>query len=136
MADEHCQDSMNMTAESLRKGDDDIANISVSVDGNWQKRYGHKSLLGASFVISTENGQVLDCVIRCKSCQIYNHNPNASKEWKRKHKSVCKINHTTSVGAMEKEDIVEMFVNSTQERKLKYVEYVGDGDKNSFAAVH
>ena len=31
---------------------------------------------------------------------------------------------------MEKEAVVEMFVN----RKLKYVEYVGDGDTNSFAS--
>ena len=56
MADEHCQDGTNMAAESLRKRDDDKAEISVSVDGTWQKRYGHNSLLGASFIIPTENG--------------------------------------------------------------------------------
>ena len=49
-------------------------------------------------------------------------NPNAPEEWTRKHKSVCKINHTASSGAMEKEVVVEMIVNS--KRKLKYVEYV------------
>ena len=77
MADEHYQDSMDMVAEMLRKGDD-IAEISVSVDGTWKKRYGHNSLLGALFEISTENGEVLDYAIRCKSCQICNRNPNTS----------------------------------------------------------
>ena len=48
---------------------------------------------------------------------------------------MCKINHIDSSGAMEKEAIVEMFVNSIQRRTLKYVEYVGDGDTNSFAAL-
>ena len=105
VAEEHCQDSMNMAAENLRKGDK-LAEITVSVDGTWQKIYGHNSLLGASFVISIENGQVLDYVIRCKSCQICNRNPNASEEWKRKHKLLCKINHTNSSGAMEKEATV------------------------------
>ena len=36
---------------------------------------------------------------------------------------------------MEKDVAVEMFTNSIDRRKLKYIEYVGDGDTNSFGAV-
>ena len=52
-----------------------------------------------------------------------------------KHKAFCEINHTASSGAMEKDVTVEMFTNSIDRRKLKCVEYVGDGDTNSFGAV-
>ena len=53
----------------------------------------------------------------------------------RRNEPVCEINHKQSSGSMEKEGAVEMFVNSVTRRKLKYVEYVEDGDTNSFGAV-
>ena len=117
----------------LMRHGNEIANVSVSVDGTWQKRYSHNSLLGASFIISV--GLVLDYVIKSKTCQVCKRNPDASEDWKKAHKSVCEINHTQSSGVKEKEAAVEMFINSIERRKLRYVEYVGDGDKNSFGAV-
>ena len=36
---------------------------------------------------------------------------------------------------MEKETAGEMFINSIERRKLRYVEYVGDVDTNSFGAA-
>ena len=91
--------------------------------------------MGASFIISIGNGLVLDYVIKSKTCQLCKRNPNASEDWKKAHKSTCGINHTQSSGAMEKEAVVEMFINSIERRKLKYGEYVGDGHTNSFGAV-
>ena len=91
--------------------------------------------MGASFIISIDNGLVLDYVIKRKTCQLCKRNPNASEDWKKAHRSTCGINHTQSSEAMEKEAVVEMFINSIQRRKLKYGEYVGDGDTNSFGAV-
>ena len=89
----HCQESMN-TAASLRRKDNELAKVSVSVDGTWQKRYGHNSLLGASFVLSVDSGQVLDYAIKSKTCQLCKRNPDATAEWKKKHEPVCEINHT------------------------------------------
>ena len=126
---------MNETASKLMRHGDGIANVSVSVDGKWQKRYDHNSLLGASFIISVDNSLVLDYVIKSKTCQVCKRNPDASEDWKKAHKPVCEINHAQSSGAMEKEAAVEMFINSIERRKLRYVEHVGDGDTNSFGAV-
>ena len=115
--------------------DDNVGEISVSVDGTWQKRYGHNSLLGASLVLLVDNGQVLDYVIKRKTYQVCKRHPTASEEWKESHKAFCEINHTASSGTMEKDAAVEMFTNSIDRRNLKYVEYVGDGDNNSFGAI-
>ena len=45
---------------------EEIGQISVSMDGTWQKRCGHNSLLGASFVISIDNGLVLIMISEAK----------------------------------------------------------------------
>ena len=58
---------MNKAASLLRK-DNELAEVSGSVDGTWQNHYGHNSLLGASFVLSVDSGQVLDYVIKSKTC--------------------------------------------------------------------
>ena len=97
--------------------------------------YGHNSLLGATFVISIDNGCVLDYSIKCKLCSVCKKNQNPTDEWKKKHKPNCEINHTASSGSMEKEGAVEMFLRSIDKHKLKYAEYIGDGDTNSFGAV-
>ena len=60
---------MDVAAASLRTNNE-VSDIAFSVDGTWQKRYGHNSLLGASIIISIENGKVLDYQIRSKSCQV------------------------------------------------------------------
>ena len=55
--------------ESLDDIEDDgttvVANVSVTIDGTWQKR-GHSSRIGVTFVISVDTGEVLDyCVKSC-----------------------------------------------------------------------
>ena len=46
----------------------DIFPASVSVDGTWQKRYGHSSLLGVVFVLAVETGEVLDLEVNLNIC--------------------------------------------------------------------
>ena len=41
-------------------------------------------------------------------------------------------NKPQSSGAMERDAVVEMFLNSVEQRKLMYTEYVGDGNTNLF----
>ena len=45
------------------------------------------------------------------------------------------MNYKGSSGSMEKEGAVEMFLRSIDKYNLKYAEYIGDGDSNSFGAV-
>ena len=55
----------------------------MSVDGTWQKRYGYNSLLGATFIISVDNGCVLDYKVKSKICFMCKCNPDAPEEWKK-----------------------------------------------------
>ena len=112
-----------------------MANVSVSVDGAWQKRYGFNSLVGMVFVISIDTGQVLDYVVKCLFCQKCKSHKNATDEWKSKHKAERCVNHEGSSGAMEKEGTIEMFLRSIEKHQLQYTIYVGDGDSSSFGAV-
>ena len=83
----------------------------MSVDGTWQKRYGHNSLLGMVFVISIVTGCVLGYSVKLIVC------------------------HEGSSGAMERDGAIEVFTRSIEKHNLRYTTYVGDGDSNSFAAV-
>ena len=76
VAEENAQKSMNSDAASLCS-DDNVGEISVSADGTWQKRYGHNALLGASFVLFVNNGQVLDYAIKSKTCLVCKRPPNS-----------------------------------------------------------
>ena len=120
----------------LHKVDDNIViGIPVGVDGTCQKRYGNNALLGVSFLVSIDNGCVLDYSIKSKSCHVCRSNQNASYEWKERHKDVCAINHHSSSGAMERDGVVETFLRLLEKHNLKYTDYIGDGDTNSFGAV-
>ena len=92
-------------------------------------------MLGATFIISIDNGCVLDYSVKSKVCTICRKFPNPTEEWIEKHKPVCAINHAGSSCSMEKDGAIEMFLRSLDKDQLKYTEYVGDGDTNSFGEV-
>ena len=131
---EKCEESMSYAAKTLvtQEINDGATQIAVSVDGTWQKRYGHNSLLGTTFVLSIHNGCVLDYSIKSKVCHLCKKNPHPTIEWKQKHAAVCQINHCGSSGSMEKEGAIEMFVCSVNKHNLRYTTFVGDGNTNFF----
>ena len=61
--------SISMGASKLR-GATDTANVSVSVDGTWQRK-GFTSLNGVISAISIDNGKVFDTASLSKSCEGY-----------------------------------------------------------------
>ena len=134
-ARDNCEQSMSRAAQKLVHNNSSTTDIPVSIDGTWQKRYGHNSLLGATFLMSIDNGCVLDYSIKSKTCTTCKKNFKPTEEWKKKHAPVCEINHFGSSGSMEKEGAIEMFLRSVEKHNLHYTEYIGDGDTNSFAAV-
>ena len=83
------------------------------------KRYGHNSLLGATLLISVDNGWVLDYSVKSKTCSVCKQYPNPTAEWKENHAPDCEINHIGSSGSMERGD-VEMFLRSVDKHNLKY----------------
>ena len=40
--------------------------VTVRIDWPWQKQYGFNSLLGVTFIISVDTGEVLDFEVKCK----------------------------------------------------------------------
>ena len=115
--------------------------VSVSVDGTWQKR-GFSSLNGVVAAISITNGKVLDCEAMTrswKSCMLHaplqKSNPNEFGEWEQQHKNQCKLNYTGSAPNMETTGAVRIFERSIEKSGLRYVSYYGDGDSKSFNAI-
>ena len=47
----------------------------------------------------------------------------------------CPINHEGSAGSMEAAGLMECFMNSIENRKLRYTHYIGDGDSKAHNEV-
>ena len=106
-------------------------------DGTWQKR-GHSSLNGVVTLLSSKTGKCFDYEVlskKCKSCEFKSKKQDDPKynEWKVTHK--CQVNHTKSSCSMESVGTVTMFRRSTEKHKLRYTEYIEDGDSSSFLEV-
>jgi hypothetical protein len=102
-------------------------NLSVAVDGSWQKR-GHTSLNGIVSVTSFDTGKVLDVSILSKHCK-------CPQKLKNKHEANCTANYVGTSGGMEVAGVVEIFQRSIEKHGVKYVEYLGDGDSKGYLSV-
>ena len=114
-------------------------NCGVSCDGTWQKR-GYSSRNGCVTVISMDTGKVLDVEALsqgCKQCERHEHLDKTSLEyqtWKADH-TKCKANFQGSAPAMEPEGTDRIFRRSVELHNLRYTEFYGDGDSNSYSRV-
>ena len=72
---------------------------------------------------------------KCKVCQIWNKKKGSPEYdvWKTEHK--CSINHKGSAGSVESAGAIEIFQQSINNHKLRYNNYIGDGDSSSFNKV-
>ena len=61
-----------------------VVDISVSVDGSWQKRYGFNSLHGIVFAMSTDHGLILDYAVKSLVCFTCKKTPKCILGWERK----------------------------------------------------
>ena len=114
------------------KDENGICDITVSCDGIWQKR-GYSSLNGIVTVISGDTGKCIDYRIRtknCKTCQSWEGREGTDEyeQFMSTHEPNCDINHQGSAGSMEAAGLIECFQVSENDRKLRYVNYLGDGD--------
>ena len=73
----------------------------------------------------------------CKGCNLKKDlkikNPTAYAEWKNAH--ICRYNYKGSAGGMEAEGAKRVFEHSIKKHKLRYVEFVGDGDTKCYVNV-
>lgn len=132
-----CMEKAAIEVHETLQQRNDISDCRVSLDGTWQKR-GYSSLNGCVTLLSSETGKCLDFHAmskKCKGCEVWSKKTDHPKydEWKTGHN--CQVNHTKSSGAMEGAGAVAMFQRSVALHKLRYTEYVGDGDSSSFPEV-
>ena len=128
-AAEVAKTSMTKAAEELQETSDN-GDISVSVDGTWQRR-GHASHNGVVTVISVDTGKCLDYEVlsnTCKSCEVWSKKDKDSIKyqiWQNEHEPKCSMNHTGSGSSMEPNGAVAIFSRSEDTRGLRYVKYLG-----------
>lgn len=130
-------EAMRLAAHRVR-GLHDSGECGVSVDGSWHRR-GYSSLNGVVTALSIDTGEVLDVEVMTKHCA-------GCKKWSRKDKSSieyanwiashqCSINFNGSSTLMESVGAGRIFERSVMVRGLQYVDFYGDGDSKSHAAV-
>ena len=51
------------------------------------------------------------------------------------HEETCSINHQGSAGSLEATGLVESFQAFVPDRKLRYINFLGDGDSKAFTNV-
>ena len=138
------QDNMLRVAESVRKSymkdeynQDEIVNIDASFDGTWQKR-GFSSLNGIVTVISKDAGKCIDFHVlskKCSGCASWEGKEGTPEYERFSVDHDCLINYQGSAGSMESAGVVKCFKQSEQLYKVRYTNYIGDGDSKSYAEV-
>ncbi|GFT08291.1 uncharacterized protein TNCV_1438941 [Trichonephila clavipes] len=120
---------MNVAAAEVHKkyNFDEVVQCGVSIVGTWQRRR-HLFLNGCISVISIDTGEILDIEVLSKMCRLCSEKP----ENRISHE--CE-KHVGSFGTMEPVGVYRIFERSAQMRKLQYVQFYGDGNSKSFAAV-
>ncbi|GFX93089.1 uncharacterized protein TNCV_140331 [Trichonephila clavipes] len=120
-----CEHSM---AEAVREAvdeNDGKRDLSVAVDGSWQKR-GFSSKNGLVTVTSVDTGKVIDVEVFSKHCIC----PN-----KTKHLQNCKINFEGYSGKMKVAGALSIFQRSQSLYNVRYTKYLGDGDSKAFTSI-
>ena len=125
-------------------GGDGPKDCAVSTDGTWMRR-GFASLYGVQTVISWNTGKVLDYEIQSKHCtQCTSKNSTLEKKeitqeafdaWKVDHQPSCQVTTTGSSPAMEAESVKALWARSITQNRLRYTEYIRDGDSKGHATV-
>lgn len=120
-------DSMTIARRQAVTENDGDSDITVAIDGTWQKR-GHTSLHGVVSVTSLDTSKVLDVECLSKYCPICKLN-------KKEHPN-CLVNYEGSSGGMEVAGVKRMFERSNQlPVPVRYINYLGDGDCKSYDSL-
>lgn len=139
-AREVAETSMNKAVTVLRgPSDQPVIDIRVSLDGTWQKR-GFTSNNGTVAAISMDTGKIIDIETMnryCKPCDQKKKILSADEFhiWFENHTVSCSANYEGSAPMMEVEGAKRIFKRSIESRKVRYMEYYGDGDSKAYSTV-
>ncbi|GFX73787.1 uncharacterized protein TNCV_4291031 [Trichonephila clavipes] len=118
-----CDLTMKDAVEEAVQENKNIRDISVAVDGIWQKR-GYFSMNGVVTVTSMDTPKVIDS-------EIYFLNTVFAKI-KKKLVPVCKKNFDGYSGRMEVNKALSIFQRSVQRYDVRYTKYLGNWDSKAF----
>ena len=71
----------------------------------------------------------------CRSCRFWESKKDTPAYQTFIEKHDCSINHTGSAGSMEPAGILRCFLRSVGTLKLRFVNFIGDGDSKAFLEV-
>lgn len=120
-----------------------ILDVKGSYDGSWMT-LGHLSHIGVGCFVDMETGFVLDCetsnfCMQCSHLDAQMKKKSITEEQytenMRVHKPNCAKNFHGKSGAMEAEAAVWIWNRSIQKNKMRYVNFIGDGDSSAYRAV-
>lgn len=130
--DSVCKKALEEEKENNVKNRKPEGQCKVSGDGSWKKR-GFTSLYGVTTLIAYYTGKLMDLVVKsgyCQSCIFWKGKKDTDEytEWYKQHEENCCANHSGSADKMEVDSIKEMFSRFIEKFRVKYVNYIGDGD--------
>lgn len=119
---------------SKKKNIEGTNDLTVSVNDTW-KKCGVASLNGVSSIIGYYTGKVLDIVVKrscCQACEFWERKQDTAEyeEWVKTHSNNCSVNRKMKVGA-----ITKMFTRSQDKYGVKYINYIGDVDSETYISV-
>lgn len=121
-----CFQSMRDAVEEAVVVNDGSRDISVAIDGTWQKR-GHTSLNGVVTATSLDTGKVIHVSVMSKYCSC----PNRLRQ---EHLELCTANYHGGSGGMEVQRALDIFRNSLTAYNVRYTKYLGDGGSKGYQA--
>lgn len=126
IAEDVAIESMKNAIEEAVVENNNIRDLSVALDGSWQKR-GHTSMNGVVTATSVDTGKVIGVAVMSKYCRC----PN-----KKEHSENCTANYSGNSGGMEVAGVVKIFQQSEPCDKVRYINYLGDGDSKAYKAIN
>ncbi|GBL72576.1 hypothetical protein AVEN_127844-1 [Araneus ventricosus] len=121
-----CSKSMLKAVEGAVSRNDNSRDITVALDGTWQKR-GHTSINGVITAASLDTGKVIDFECLCRYCFTCRKKSNDCKD--------CQKYYEGYSGGMESEGAIRMFQRSVSTKSVRYAKYLGDGDSKGFLKI-
>ncbi|CAK9829653.1 hypothetical protein ANTRET_LOCUS6952 [Anthophora retusa] len=137
MYNDTCHKAVEEEKQYNEKKEQPVTNLKVSGDGSWKKR-GFSSLYGVTTLIGYNTGKVIDLLVKssyCQTCTFYKNDKKNPEYLEHKEDGLCTINHSGSLGKMEVDAVVEMFLRSEELHGARYSNYIGDGDAKTFKAI-
>ncbi|KAF8768394.1 hypothetical protein HNY73_021218 [Argiope bruennichi] len=115
-----CSKSMMKAVEGSVSLNDNVRDISVTLDGTWQMN-------GVITATSLDTGKVIDfeCLSKyCFTCK--NKSSNCEN---------CQKNYEGFSGGMESKGAMKIFQRSVSTRNVRYMKYLGDGDSKGYQKI-